>query len=375
MFRPKAQWFFIVVLGILLARQFSSEFAFLNLLRFGETWETRRHPSLTGINLPVSKGSSGYDGQFYAQVAVDPLLRTPHPDFYLDIPAYRARRILVPATAWFLGAGKPSWILHASSIVNILCWFALLALLSREYTSADGWTGFARQAGCLFSMGVLESVRQSLVDLPALVLLILAIRSFDNRRPRQSGMWLALGNLAKETNMLASLALLWSTKADVLGTVKRGLLLFLISTAPILLWCLYLYKNVPSNVTGSGLGNFTWPLVGAVDFAKNCLKEIAGGNFDSRYVWGLVSLIGFSAQALSLVRHRNTDAPWWRIGIAYAILLVFLGPWVWSGYWAACRAVLPLTIAFNLLLPSGKAFWPIWGIGNLTALHAIWRFL
>ena len=72
---------------------------------------------------------------------------------------------------------------------------------------------------------------------------------------------------------------------------------------------------------------------------------------------------------------RAINHPWWRIGAAYSILLLFLSYWVWSGYWAACRAVLPMTIAFNLLLPPNRFFWPLWILGNLTLLHGVWRFL
>ena len=51
------------------------------------------------------------------------------------------------------------------------------------------------------------------------------------------------------------------------------------------------------------------------------------------------------------------------------------GSWVWSGYWAACRAVLPMTLAFNLLLPAGRGFWIWWIAGNLALFHGVWRFL
>jgi hypothetical protein len=34
-----------------------------------------------------------------------------------------------------------------------------------------------------------------------------------------------------------------------------------------------------------------------------------------------------------------------------------------------------MTIAFNLLLPANRFFWPVWIVGNLVLLHAVWRFL
>jgi len=76
-----------------------------------------------------------------------------------------------------------------------------------------------------------------------------------------------------------------------------------------------------------------------------------------------------------LWRSPLPTAPWWRIGAVYSILFLFLSSWVWSGYWAACRAVLPMTVAFNLLLPPGRWFWSWWILGNITLLHGVWRFL
>ena len=46
-----------------------------------------------------------------------------------------------------------------------------------------------------------------------------------------------------------------------------------------------------------------------------------------------------------------------RVGVAYVVLMVVLGPDVWGGYpGAALRVVLPMTIAFNLLLPRTRRF-------------------
>ena len=62
--------------------------------------------------------------------------------------------------------------------------------------------------------------------------------------------------------------------------------------------------------------------------------------------------------------------PWWRIGIVYCILMGALGPGVWEGYpGAATRVLLPMTLAFNALLPRARWFWPLYLSGNLTVLH------
>ena len=67
-----------------------------------------------------------------------------------------------------------------------------------------------------------------------------------------------------------------------------------------------------------------------------------------------------------LALRANWRSPWWRVGITYALLMVFLGPGVWGGVpGAVSRVVLPMTCAFNLLLPRNRAFWPLAIIGNL----------
>jgi hypothetical protein len=141
------------------------------------------------------------------------------------------------------------------------------------------------------------------------------------------------------------------------------------------LWSLYVHWRFGAADGTVGLGNFTWPLGGLLAQIKLCAHELLQGNFDSRYAFCLIAIAGLFIQAIVLWRTPNPQSPWWRVGAAYSFLLPILGLWVWSGYWAACRAVLPMTIAFNLLLPANRSFWPLWIAGNLTIVHAVWRFL
>ncbi len=357
----------------LVLAKFDSRTGFTSLIRFGETWEGRRHPLLQGIPIATAPHSNGYDGQFYAQIALDPLLRHPGTSQALDLPAYRARRILTPATAAAAGFGEPHWTLQVYSLLNVACWGVLAWLLAKAIEPSSP-ANIARWLGCMFSMGVLESVRQSLVDLPALLLLALAISARAQSRANQSSAWLALGNLAKESNLLGSLAL-------CLGDIKRpfalrkAALTFGLTSIPLLLWSGYVAYRLPSPSESNGFGNFTWPLLGLGLHIKSCLAELLGGNWDGRFSMGFLGAIGFVTQATVILRRPNFESDWWRVGAAYALLLFVLSPWVWSGYWAVSRAVLPMTIAFNLLLPANRTFWPLWALGNATMLHAVWRFL
>ena len=368
-----AFWIASMFFGVLVLTKFDPQSGFTSLIRFGEKWQDRRSGTLQNLPITTVPESSGYDGQFYAQIALDPLLRSPELTQIIDLPAYRARRILTPATAALLGLGNPWWTLQAYALLNVLCWFALGWLLRRHIGGSD-WLAFARWAGCMFSMGVLDSVRQSLVDLPALLLLGLALHASTQQRTARSNLWLALANLAKETSLLGTVALHGDNSLSSFPW-RRALLSLAIAALPVALWSLYVAQRFPSLPGNSGLGNFTWPLLGLLTQAKFSLRELSLGNFDGRYSFSLLAIGGLLTQFWMLWRTPQPRSAWWRIGAAYSLPLFFLSFWVWSGYWAACRTVLPMTIAFNLLLPANRSFCPLWIAGNFTLLHAVWRFL
>ncbi len=373
MSRPVAYWIAALVFLVLVLAKFSPDTGFSGLIRFGETWQDQRHPSLKDLALATAPESSGYDGQFYAQLALDPFLRDAELAQVLDAPAYRARRILVPMVAAMVGLGNPWWTIQGYALLNVLCWFALGWLLHRQI-GGIGRPAFARWTGCMFSMGVLDSVRQSLVDLPALLLLFLAASAYANSRNTRSTFWAALGNLAKETSLLGTVALSCDPSLRPPPWKRLGASLAF-AALPLVIWSLYVQLRFPSTPGAAGLGNFTWPLTGFLEQARLSLRELSLGNLDGRYSFSLIAMLGLAVQTWMLWRRPQPAHPWWRIGAIYSILLLFLSSWVWSGYWAVCRAVLPLTLAFNLLLPANRSFWPLWVLGNLTLLHAVWRFL
>jgi len=372
--RPTAYRLALVLFAALVLLKFSPQTGFTSLIRFGETWQDRRHSALQNLPIATVPNSNGYDGQFYAQIAIDPLLRGSELERAIDAPAYRARRILAPAAAALLGLGNPWWTLQAYALLNVICWFALARLLYDCIDSPHNWVGFARWAGCIFSVGVLDSVRQSLVDLPAMLLLSFAIHSYAQARTAKTALWLALSNLTRETGLLGTIAL---NGTELFGKPRRWSAVVIIFVAAALpaLWSLYVNQRFSGTSTYEGFVSFSWPMFGIFSETKLCLRELLHGNFDGRYSFGLLAIGGLLTQAITLWRAPDLQSAWWRVGAAYSSLLPFIGVVIWSGYWAVCRYELPMTIAFNLLLPRGRSFWPLWIVGNLTLLHGLWRFL
>jgi len=89
--------------------------------------------------------------------------------------------------------------LQAFALLNGFAGSFLGWRLHRLIGTADR-LAFARWVGCMFSLGVLDSVRKSLVDLTALLLLRLATEAYTQARAGRSALWLALANLTKETS-------------------------------------------------------------------------------------------------------------------------------------------------------------------------------
>jgi hypothetical protein len=60
------------------------------------------------------------------------------------------------------------------------------------------------------------------------------------------------------------------------------------------------------------------------------------------------------------------------VGAAYAVLMMVLGDAVWENYpSAAARVLLPMTLAFNILVPRGR-WWPLLLlVGNLGVISSI----
>jgi len=77
-------------------------------------------------------------------------------------------------------------------------------------------------------------------------------------------------------------------------------------------------------------------------------------------------VFGHAKAAYLLLRWRPSE-PIWGLGVGFAVLTALIGPAVWEEFIAYTRVLLPLTIAFNLLLlrhEFGARFWALFIAGN-----------
>lgn len=191
------------------------------------------------------EGTEGYDGQFVYYIARDPATAAQ----YIDVPAYRFQRILLPALARLLAFGQESLIPWTLLIVNLIALGAGTALIERLLAEHGASRWYALGYG--LTIGMFGSVRLSLPEPLAYALVLGGIVVLAKR-----GRWLwgafffALAGLAKETTLFfaAGYVLYWLYQRRWRVAVSFAMVVI----APFALWQLILYSRLGAFGVGSG---------------------------------------------------------------------------------------------------------------------------
>ncbi|MGH9370924.1 MAG: hypothetical protein ACRD15_05280, partial [Vicinamibacterales bacterium] len=310
---------------------------------------------------------ASYDGQFYVQRALDPLIRDPEVDRAMDLAPFRARRILFSWTAYLVGLGRPAWIVQVYALQNVVCWLLLAALLTRWMPLTSG-RGLAVWAACLFSHGMLWSVRFALLDGPSVVLTACAVIAVERGRPLASAIVTGMSALGRETNLLSILA--QPVPSDRRGWARLGIGLA-IAALPILIWYDYL-RSIYRSTLLAGTNQLVLAGSGISEIWRGVLVGIERNGLFSGDGLSLCLMLSLAVQAIYLIVRREYPAPWWRVAVGYALLMLTLDRVLANPHTGAItRVLLPLTVGFNVLLarePRTTRFWPWFVAGNLHLL-------
>jgi hypothetical protein len=371
--RSRSQWIclavaiaLVVLLVASVARLYHPPYGFTEMIGFAGNG-TGQLPVLQAIPHYRHPAWGSYDGQFYAQLALEPLLRDPAIDHALDLPPYRARRILFSWTAWALGLGRPQWIVQAYALQNVIFWLGLAAVMTR-WLRPDTPRGLALWVACLFAHGVLSSVRMALLDGPSMLLVALAIAASERGRLFTSAAIIGAAGLGRETNLLTVLAL---PRPDGWRAWLKLAAALVLAALPFLLWQDYL-RSIYRSTSAVGQHVIDRPLlVYAQVFQQTAARAFGDASLLAALKLGVIVSLG--VQTVYLFYRREYASPWWRVAIPYALLMLTVHKVVWDGYpGAVTRVTLPLVFGFNVLLASehGRRFWPWFALGNLHLLPA-----
>ena len=351
------------------ARFYHPGTGFTALIGFPQGHESEA-PAMRGVPHFDYPPWASYDGRFYAQRALDPLCRDPLVDRAMDLAPFRARRILFSWTAYVLGFGRPAWIIEVYAIQNVACWLLLAWLLVRWIPPSSG-RGLALWTACLFSHGVLWSVRFALLDAPSLVLTVVAVWMVEAGRPLLSAAIVGIAGLGRETNLLAGAA--QPLPRDRRGWLRTAVAIALV-VMPLVVWEDYL-RSIYRSTISAGADSLVTPGIALVMRWRQTLSTLRTEGILS-LAWlpfGLLS--SMVVQAVYVLIRWEYDDAWWRVAVAYAALMLMLDSVLADPNTAAItRVLLPLTVGFNILLAKESRpvrFWSWFVAGNLHLLSAL----
>ena len=378
---PRA-WVTMIIVGIfpliILTNAFQGP-GILSLIYFGKNYQDRQMMQLQGAHIPRST-PYGYDGQMYAQIALDPFLISSAVFDGVDNPAYRARRSAMPVLAFLFGHGELMSILYSYALLNFLAWF-VFAVILLHYRPPKDWADVALITTLLISSGTLISLLRALTDFPAAALGIGSLLVFQ--RQRMSAILLSVSALFKETSLLSFGALLFPRTLAPVNPGKPLFKLVLILLAPLSIWSIYLFIRAPAVGEMGPAGNFNWPLLSFIYKYQHLLvwehwqklievwaplpKEMRRGYLVLSF-FELLAPLSLAIQAGYFFCRWRWSNPYWGFGLGFAFLFLFMGDSIWLEQYAYCRVLLPLSFAFNFLIrdyETGKKYWALFIFGNL----------
>ena len=158
------------------------------------------------------------------------------------------------------------------------------------------------------------------------------------------------------------------------GRIRRMVLSGMLLFIPLMLWVAYVQVMMGDTVN-VGSGNFGWPAWEMVHKLDGAIRDLFSGSHGSvrrlaHDAFEVLCPLSLCVQAGYLFIRPRLREPAWRLGIGFAILLLVLGSSVWSDQNAYSRVLLPLTIAFNLLIhqyEQGRAY-RAWYIAGNTGM-------
>lgn len=207
----------------------------------GSTFAGQGHtdPAIRVVPGRVFKGS-GYDGQFFYYIALDPFTAGP----YIDDPAYRYARIAYPILARLLALGVQAaipWTMVAINITaNTLATFALAIWLRRR--------SFSPWLALVFGLapGMVVALQYDLAESMAYALCVAGVLALDLRRlwPRAAvaGVAFSVAALTRETTALYGVVFAaWILLQErdwpaIRSRIGPAVLLAVLTVVPYLVW-------------------------------------------------------------------------------------------------------------------------------------------
>jgi hypothetical protein len=305
-------------------------------------------------NLHVLAHSSGYDGQAYYRLALEPwTAKANDHGIWLDNPAYRQQRILYPVLAWLLSLGRPALVPAALIAVNFLalCLIAGVGAALAHSFQRPSWWG-ALPALC---PGFVVTLALDLTEIVELTLVLVGVWLLLRQRHVGAALCLTLAVLTRESALLVpvALALVWAR--DRLRGVgqQQPAALFAVPIATYVAWQGLLWWRWQSLPFRGNSGNIGLPLAGLAQY----VGRLAPWSRPADAVWLLemLALVMFGLGVLAALRERRSPLWLCLAWLLYSLLLACLGTSVWGEDIGSLRAITEWYVLGTVLLMRSSA--------------------
>lgn len=305
----------------------------------------------------------GYDGQFYAALATDPLLRNPETQQALDSPSYRAQRVFLPALAWLLALGDGHaalwwyqalvWVLGLGSVLLVAWWLA-------KAGASVFWALPLAVTG-----GLVASLTRATPDGAAAALVLAVLLALEARQWGWAAVLLAAAALTKETSVLLMPAIVWWQWRE--RTWRRMCAVLAPALVAFFAWRLYLRLHLGFLFSKSELANLGLP----IGWLPWKLREVfAAADINGVEVLGLLALLAtVGSLALAI---RSGMGLWELAYLAFGFLGLVLGPSVITEAYAYSRVLLVLPFLAVVLAAKTQS---VWRKTALFAVPVLWGLL
>jgi hypothetical protein len=310
------------------------------------------HKLPTEVPYPLANGT-GYDGQFYFRLALNPFTHT-QTDYgiKLDTPARRQQRILYPLLAWLLSFATPYFVPAVLIALNALA-LCLLGWLGGVYFQARG-----RHAlwGALFALypGFLLTLRADVPEALEVALLLTSLLLVQRGRHAAATIALVLAVLTKETALLAALAAALVYLMQVRKGQTRTLKWFYFA-APLvvfIIWQVTLFRVWGELPVWAGRVEYGVPFGGIVRALGAVLRTETPGRL--RTLVALPALCGFILLGASQLRTTSANAHEKLAWLLYAGHALVLNDYTWNVDWNYLRALSEFYALGVLIIVCGR---------------------
>ena len=295
-------------------------------VKFGNERDLAYASTRLGPNV-FDASQEGHDGKLFYFLAHDPLLTSPAElEPLLDVPRYRAQRVLFPLLlrpALLLGEW---WLVWWMLGLNLLAVGLGVAAVGHLATGA----GLSHWWGLAFALnpGVIDEISLSGSGVLAYALAFGGMAAVTSRHDRWAAFAFAGAGLAREVALLVGLAVaLWIWQEDR----RRALRLILPGLAAVAGWAIW----VGQRLSGPAGGQLGPPFRGVAEAARVWIQT-------GRWLPAVLAGIVVAAAVIAWRRRWLLTAPI----LAFALLAPFLIAPVWLHSYDISRAMLPV---FSLL--------------------------